>query len=244
MRPLIRVVSLMFLMAACQSKKESLTAKSIVNKAIETSQADKVANAKLSFDFRGRTYTADRNKGNFTLKRITKTDTATITDVLSNTGFKRFLDDGITHLSGEMIQKYSESVNSVHYFSVLPYGLKDAAVNKKRLEDVSIKGKEYYKIEVTFDHPQMLEEKNNSGMRQTKVLIVGAGVTGSYVASLIAKHYRSSKVAVELWDKGRGIGGRMSISRMSRDSKLTCDLGAQYFSVTKQYWEKHKRLDF
>uniref|UniRef100_A0A7M5WQ83 Amine oxidase domain-containing protein n=1 Tax=Clytia hemisphaerica TaxID=252671 RepID=A0A7M5WQ83_9CNID len=88
----------------------------------------------------------------------------------------------------------------------------------------------------------MLEEKSNSGMRQTKVLIVGAGVTGSYVASIIAKHYGSSKVAVELWDKGRGIGGRMSTSRMSRDSKLTCDLGAQYFSVTKQYWEKHKSV--
>ena len=50
-----------------------------------------------------------------------------------------------------MAVKYSESVNSVHYFSILPYGLNDQAVNKKRLEDVYIKDKPYYKIEITFN---------------------------------------------------------------------------------------------
>lgn len=53
---------------------------------------NKIANAKLSFKFRGRTYTAERNQGNFTLKRITKSGTETLTDILSNSGFKRLLN--------------------------------------------------------------------------------------------------------------------------------------------------------
>jgi len=77
-------------------------------------------------------------------------------------------------------------------------------------------------------------------MNQPKILVIGAGVTGTYLSSLIAKHY-GSRVAVELWEKGRGVGGRMATSRMTRTSSLTCDLGAQYFSITDDYWHKHKR---
>ena len=53
-------------------------------------------------------------------------------------------------LSETNILKYSNSVNSVHYFSVLPFGLNDKAVHKKQLKSSTVKGKEYYKIEVTF----------------------------------------------------------------------------------------------
>ncbi len=50
-----------------------------------------------------------------------------------------------------MAIKYSSSVNSVHYFSVLPYGLNAAAVNKEYLKKVEIKGRTYHKIKVTFN---------------------------------------------------------------------------------------------
>jgi hypothetical protein len=49
-----------------------------------------------------------------------------------------------------MVSVYSNAINSVHYFSVLPFGLKDKAVRKKLLKSTTLKGKEYYKIEVTF----------------------------------------------------------------------------------------------
>jgi hypothetical protein len=49
-----------------------------------------------------------------------------------------------------MASRYTNSLNSVHYFSVLPYGLNDNAVHEKRLPSSTIKGKDYYKIEVTF----------------------------------------------------------------------------------------------
>ncbi|MBO6632925.1 MAG: deoxyribose-phosphate aldolase, partial [Psychroserpens sp.] len=49
-----------------------------------------------------------------------------------------------------MATKYSASVNSVHYFSVLPYGLNDAAVIKEKLADTRINDTMYYTIRVTF----------------------------------------------------------------------------------------------
>ena len=49
-----------------------------------------------------------------------------------------------------MAVKYTSSVNSVHYFALLPFGLNDAAVNKSSLENVTIKDKLYHKIKVWF----------------------------------------------------------------------------------------------
>jgi hypothetical protein len=49
-----------------------------------------------------------------------------------------------------MAVKYTASVNTVHYFALLPYGLNDAAVNKSSLGEVTIKNKVYHKIKVTF----------------------------------------------------------------------------------------------
>ena len=46
---------------------------------------------------------------------------------------------------------YSESLNSVIYFALLPYKLSDKAVKVSYKQDVSILGKDYFEIEVTFD---------------------------------------------------------------------------------------------
>ena len=63
-----------------------------------------------------------------------------------------------------MATKFSESVNSVHYFSILPYGLNDKAVQKKLLGESKIKGDKYYKIEITFS-------KENGGVDYDDVFI-------------------------------------------------------------------------
>ena len=49
-----------------------------------------------------------------------------------------------------MMVKYISSVNSVHYFAHLPYGLNDKAVNKKLVGDAEINGMPYYQLKVTF----------------------------------------------------------------------------------------------
>ena len=49
-----------------------------------------------------------------------------------------------------MVVKYTGSINSVHYFAHLPYGLNDKAVNKKMVGDAEINGMPYYQLKVTF----------------------------------------------------------------------------------------------
>lgn len=140
------------ILVSCKTKDDTkLDAAQIVNRAINASGGLAFNNSYISFDFRDKHYKATRNDGHFTLERHFKDSLHSIKDVLSNTGFKRFIDNEIVKVPDSMVTKYSNSVNSVHYFSVLPFGLNDEAVNKSYLGTVDINGKSYYKIKVTFD---------------------------------------------------------------------------------------------
>ncbi|WP_299134189.1 DUF6503 family protein [uncultured Tenacibaculum sp.] len=139
---------LLYVFVAC---KPEYTAQQIIDLSLEKSGVNKIKNATLSFTFRGKLYEGKRNSGNYVFTKIAKSDTLTVKDVLSNNGFKRYENNEPVVLSDKDENRFSNSVNSVHYFSVLPLGLNDKAVNKKLLEPVSIKGKGYYKIQVTFN---------------------------------------------------------------------------------------------
>lgn len=140
----------LFTLASCKPNTPVLNAQQIVDKAIVAFGADKIATSKISFTFRKRTYIATRDNGAYSLERITKRDSVEIRDVLSNKGFVRYKNSELVQVPDSMVTRYSNSVNSVHYFSVLPFGLNDKAVFKKQLSDVTIKGISYYKIQVTF----------------------------------------------------------------------------------------------
>ncbi|CAN9508811.1 unnamed protein product [Ophioblennius macclurei] len=73
----------------------------------------------------------------------------------------------------------------------------------------------------------------------SRVLIVGAGLTGSLCACLLRRELQS-KVHIVVWDKSRGAGGRMSTSRPPDPSSHAADLGAQYVSATPAYAQSHK----
>lgn len=137
---------LIILCSSCQPTETKLTAQQIVDKSILNSKLDKIAKAKLSFNFRNKLYTANRNEGVFTFTR----EFDSIKDVLDNYGFQRFVNEKKEDLADSMVTKYTNSVNSVHYFSVLPYGLNDKAVQKKRLPSSTVKGRDYYKIQISF----------------------------------------------------------------------------------------------
>lgn len=140
----------LFILLSCKPNSSILTAQQIVDKSIMLSGADKVASSKIVFTFRKRTYIAKRNNGVYSLERVAQKDAIEIKDVLSNKGFVRYQNSELMHVPDSMVTRYSNSVNSVHYFSVLPFGLNDKAVFKKRLSDTTIKGIDYYKIQVTF----------------------------------------------------------------------------------------------
>lgn len=69
-----------------------------------------------------------------------------------------------------------------------------------------------------------------------RVLVVGAGVTGSVTCALLKRMSVAKEVVV--WEKSRGVGGRMSSSG-TRTGECVVDLGAQYVTATKDYVAKH-----
>ena len=131
---------------SCKASKKEYTAQDIIDNCIINSGANKVSNANIAFKFRDKKYSAKRNKGLFNLTRSFDS----IKDILSNNNFTRFAEGVEIKVADSMALKYANSINSVHYFSVLPFGLDDKAVHAKRLPSSTIKGKEYYKVEITF----------------------------------------------------------------------------------------------
>ncbi|MEX0291380.1 MAG: DUF6503 family protein [Flavobacteriaceae bacterium] len=130
---------------------KSLNAQQIIDKAIEASGGSLYASSDFSFDFRNKTYTLSKEGNRKVLQRIERSDSTTVVDIRKIDGFQRLVNDSVVTVVDSMARKYSNSINSVHYFAYLPYGLNDRAVNKKLLGETLIKDQEYYKIQVTFD---------------------------------------------------------------------------------------------
>lgn len=131
-------------------KEKTLSANDIVDNTIQISGGEKYLNAEIDFDFRDKHYRSVREQGEFLYQREFQDSIGTIKDVLNNKGFQRFINNEIAEIPDSMAVKYTSSVNSVHYFALLPFGLNDAAVNKSSLGDVTIKDKLYHKIKVWF----------------------------------------------------------------------------------------------
>ncbi|MDO6597207.1 deoxyribose-phosphate aldolase [Oceanihabitans sp. 2_MG-2023] len=150
MQNLKYIVVVCFLFIACNSKKTE-TANAIVDKAIEVAGGEKYVTAEIDFNFRDKHYKAIRDTEKYQYERVFKDSVSIIRDVLNNKGFTRFIDDKAITIADSVAVKYEASVNSVHYFALLPYGLNDSAVIKNKLGEVVVKGKKYHKIKVTFN---------------------------------------------------------------------------------------------
>uniref|UniRef100_A0A8C5RR53 L-amino-acid oxidase n=1 Tax=Laticauda laticaudata TaxID=8630 RepID=A0A8C5RR53_LATLA len=73
-----------------------------------------------------------------------------------------------------------------------------------------------------------------------RILIVGAGLTGSLCAALLRAEFPQRLLRVVVWDKAQGAGGRMSTRRSDRDPKCTADLGGQYITRTPDNAKAHQ----
>ncbi|MGF1556413.1 DUF6503 family protein [Paucihalobacter sp.] len=146
---------LLMFMAIISCKNEPKTtvpdAHLIIDKSMERAGSNLVSMSEIEFDFRNIHYKAIRNKGHFQLSRTIMRNDSIIYDVLNNADLNRYVNDSLIELSEVDIAKYSSSVNSVHYFSVLPFGLDDTAVNKRYIDSTMIKNQPYHIIEITFN---------------------------------------------------------------------------------------------
>ncbi|TPE42603.1 DUF6503 family protein [Pontibacter mangrovi] len=146
------LLGLLLLVTACtESKTPDSEAQEIVDAALAAHGADNLDRSVVSFRFREMQYRALRDNGAFVYSRtFTDSTGRRVHDVLSNSGFKRTLNDAEEQLAEEEQQKYSASVNGVIYFALLPYFLNDAAVQKTYLGEATVKGEPYHKVKVTF----------------------------------------------------------------------------------------------
>lgn len=92
----------------------------------------------------------------------------------------------------------------------------------------------------TADHARRLDAEAYAAKVSTprfdpvpNVAIIGAGISGLFAARTLADH----GVAVTVFDKGRGVGGRMSTRRV--DGQSTFDHGAQYFTARDPRFQRY-----
>ncbi|MEL6809870.1 MAG: DUF6503 family protein [Bacteroidota bacterium] len=135
---------------SCEEKEAPLTAQWIVDNAIAKSCNGNCEHAKIDFTFRDRCYVSKREGGAYRYERITTDSSGVTHDILTNSGFKRYKNDTLMMVPDSLVVRYSNSVNSVHYFAQLPFGLNDAAAQKELLGDAKIKGEPYFEVGVSF----------------------------------------------------------------------------------------------
>lgn len=175
-------------------------ANDIADQAMEHAGSHLIEGKEIVFTFRDKNYRSVHKEGRYLLERSFAQDSVEIRDVLTNNGFQRFIDETPVQVADSMAVRYENSVNSVHYFAYLPYGLNDDAVNKELIGKVTIKGKPYYKVKVWFD-------KEGGGTDFEDVFLYWIG-TDSYKVDYLAYEYHTN---------GGGMRFREAFNRRSID---------------------------
>ncbi|MEO1486979.1 MAG: DUF6503 family protein [Bacteroidota bacterium] len=149
----IFAATLLLIITSCKfsESKPKPSAQDIVDLAIEASGGKGHLENQISFDFRNRNYKGYKSNNQRIMERFQILDSLRILDRKTNQSFERFVNDSLIVLPDSVANRYSNSVNSVHYFARLPFGLNDAAVKKTMLGVEDIKGKKYHKVKVSFE---------------------------------------------------------------------------------------------
>ncbi len=146
------IIIILFITIGCRNKNsDNIVVQDIIDKSIDISGGNLYRTCNISFALRDVRYELENSSGRKILKRIINKDSTSILDILKHNSFQRHINGNAVIVADSMATKYSNSINSVHYFAYLPYGLNDPAVNKKLLGETQIGDRQYYKVEVTFD---------------------------------------------------------------------------------------------
>src|SRR5690606_28096923 len=144
------ILGFLSLLNSCKEENKPLTAQEIIDKTIENAGGKNYEAATINVTFRNIKYSSKRENGFFEYSRTFTDSIGEVNDVLHNNGFTRFVNAQKIDMPDSTATKYSNSVNSVHYFVQLPYGLNDASVKKELVGEAEIDGEKYYEIQVTF----------------------------------------------------------------------------------------------
>lgn len=160
MKPFLSLLFMVLIfVSSCSPKTEQkadivevdVKAQEIVDRAITAHGGDLYQRSKISFTFRGKRHIVQQNDQTYRYERSFTEDGDEILDVYENGVFARTVNGEAMELSEGKLDRYLEDVNGVSYFAMLPYKLNDASVIKEYVGEVTIKGKSYDKIKVTFE---------------------------------------------------------------------------------------------
>ena len=142
-----------FFAISCKTKKTiDSTAKKIIDTCIETHGGNNYQNLDVSFDFRKFRIKISNHGSQFKYERMTQDSLKReIHDILQNAGFSREVNHIQQNLSPQDASKYSESINAIAYFVLLPFKLSDPAVHSEKVGTIVLDNQTYDKIKVGFD---------------------------------------------------------------------------------------------
>lgn len=133
-----------------QSPQETQEIREIIENTIEAAGGEKFRRATITFNFRDKTYKSIRRGMEFSLERKFTEPSDTIRDVVSNSGFQRYVNDSIHFIPDSLVARFNKEVKTVHYFAHLPYGLDDRSLAKDLVGEAQIKGEPYFQLKMTF----------------------------------------------------------------------------------------------
>ncbi|WP_121067399.1 DUF6503 family protein [Maribacter vaceletii] len=130
----MRIVFVFFsllLLFSCNEKEKNPTAQAVIDRSIEVSGTKFFKNKEVSFTFRNKEYTSIPMEKGFELQRKFIKDSVVVKEVKLKNTLNYFENSILVKLADSLKSSHANSINSVHYFSKLPYGLNDSAVQKK-----------------------------------------------------------------------------------------------------------------
>ena len=150
MKKIIFLLGVTLVFSCAEHHKKDLSAQEIVDKAIQVSGGKLYKKSDISFTFRDKDYHYNHVGKEPILRRVFVKDSFVVTDIRETDEFCRYINDSLVTVHDTLANAFSNSVNSVHYFAYLPYGLNDGAVEKEYMGEQQIKDIDYYMVKVTF----------------------------------------------------------------------------------------------
>ena len=147
MKHVLLIVGVFIVFLSCETKSKE---QEVIDRAIEEHGGKAYEQVKVSFDFRKIHYEVLKTPERYEYIREFDDSLGRVKDILNNEGFRRLVDGQEVQVTDERRQAYSNSVNSVAYFALLPYGLNDAATQKEWVRETEMEGNFYDVIYVNF----------------------------------------------------------------------------------------------
>jgi hypothetical protein len=152
MRPILFAFAAV-LLVSCQSPQppDPPPAHAVIDSAVAAHGGAVLDRAVVTFTFRGDRYRLRQNDGRFHYRRsYTDSLGRRVHDGLTNEDTYRVIAGDTSALSDTEQTAIQTTVNSVAYFTLLPYPLQDAAVQPTYEARDTVKGTVYHRLRVTF----------------------------------------------------------------------------------------------